>query len=166
VARPGFFTSLIVLAGGALVAWALSRPPEDQITGVADVIDGDSIRIAGEEIRLKGIDAPELMQTCTVARREEPCGRQSRQALRRLAGSGLVTCVGSGRDRYGRRLAFCRVRGLDINAAMVRDGQAVSFGGYAREEEEARNAYRGVWAGTFERPSDWRARHPRGAQGS
>jgi endonuclease YncB( thermonuclease family) len=73
-----------------------------------------------------------------------------------------VTCVTQARDRYGRRLAYCRVRGMDINAQMVRDGHAVAYGEFTREEDEARLAYRGIWAGTFERPADWRQRHPRG----
>jgi len=58
-------------------------------------------------------------------------------------------------------LVDCRVRGIDVNAAMVRDGYALSFGGFAREEAEAKAAYRGLWAGEFERPGTWRARHPR-----
>ena len=37
-----------------------------EITGAARVIDGDTIDIAGERIRLHGIDAPESGQTCVV----------------------------------------------------------------------------------------------------
>jgi endonuclease YncB( thermonuclease family) len=163
VRRIGTFTSLLVLCGGALVAFLLSRPEQQAVTGVAEAIDGDSLRIAGEEIRLKGIDAPELQQTCKAGARDEPCGRAARAALRRHLATGLVTCVTEGRDRYGRRLALCRARGMDINAAMVRDGQAVGYGAYAAEEGEARLAYRGIWAGTFERPAEWRERQARGA---
>lgn len=152
-------TSVAVLAAAAAGLVLLSRVPQQDITGVAEVIDGDSIRLAGEEIRLKGMDAPELMQTCTVSAREYPCGREARTHLRRMLATGLVTCIGAGRDRFGRLLAHCRVRGMDVNAAMVRDGHAIDSGGYAREEAEARAAYRGLWSGTFERPRDWRQRH-------
>ena len=150
----------VLVAAGALL-YVLGAPSEREVTGVAQAIDGDSIRIAGVEIRLKGIDAPELFQTCVVSGRTEPCGRQARAALTRLLAGGLTTCVGSERDRYGRMLARCRVRGLDVNAAMVRDGQAVAFGGYEREEAEARTRHVGLWAGEFQRPRDWRASHPR-----
>ncbi len=34
------------------------------ITGPARVVDGDTLEIAGERIRLHGIDAPETNQTC------------------------------------------------------------------------------------------------------
>jgi endonuclease YncB( thermonuclease family) len=151
--------AVIAAAGGAL--WATRGAIERDVTGVAEAIDGDSLRVGGVEVRLIGIDAPEFAQTCIVGGRESPCGREARSHLRRLAGGGLVTCVGAERDRYGRMLGRCRVRGIDINAAMVRDGYAVAFGAHHAEEAEAKAAYRGLWAGTFERPQDWRRTHQR-----
>jgi endonuclease YncB( thermonuclease family) len=156
-----FLLSLAVIAGAGGLLWLTRGALERDITGSAEAIDGDSLRVGGVEIRLHGVDAPELNQTCSVSNRETPCGREARAHLRRFAASGLVTCVGSEHDRYGRLLARCRVRGIDINAAMVREGMAIAFGAYTSEETEARAAYRGLWAGTFERPRDWRARHPR-----
>jgi endonuclease YncB( thermonuclease family) len=150
----------ILVAAGALI-YALRGAPQRDITGAAEAVDGDSVRLNGEDLRLQGIDAPELYQTCRVSGRETPCGREARAALRKLLTSGLATCIGDKRDRYGRLLVVCRVRGIDVNAAMVRGGQAVSFGSYQAEEVEAKAAYRGLWAGEFERPRDWRARHPR-----
>ncbi len=153
---------ILLAAAGALAV--LRMAPESDLTGVAVAIDGDSIRIAGEEVRLKGIDAPELQQTCQVSGRTTPCGRESLAALRNMLAGGLATCVGSERDRYGRLLARCRVRGIDVGAALVREGRAVGFGGYEAEEAEAKARYAGLWAGEFERPRDWRARHPRPTQ--
>ncbi len=153
----------ILIAAAALFAF-FRMTPESDLTGAATAIDGDSIRIAGEEVRLKGIDAPELQQTCTVSGRQTACGRESLTALRLLLSSGLATCVGGERDRYGRLLALCRVRGIDVGAAMVREGRAVAFGAYEIEEAEARARYVGLWGGEFERPSDWRARHPQRTQ--
>ena len=144
-----------------MLLYVFNSVPQRELTGVAEAIDGDSLRMAGVEMRLRGLDAPELMQTCEVSKREVNCGREARSALRKFLTSGLVTCIGEERDRYGRLLVQCRVRGIDINAAMVRDGQAVALGGYEREESEAKAAYRGLWAGQFERPREWRARHPR-----
>jgi len=159
--RATLLASVAALLFAAVAVYAMRGNLQRDITGAAEAIDGDSLRISGEELRLKGIDAPELMQTCTVSGRETPCGREARSALRRLLSTGLSTCIGSERDRYGRLLVDCRVRGIDVNAAMVRDGYAMSFGSFAREEAEAKAAYRGLWAGEFERPSTWRARHPR-----
>jgi endonuclease YncB( thermonuclease family) len=160
--RPKTLASLLILiATGGAVGWLVMLPPRAEITGVAEAIDGDSLRLSGQEIRLRGIDAPELDQTCRVAGRSEACGRAARQALRRILALGLVTCLDEGRDRYGRMLGRCLARGQDIAAAMVRDGQAVGYGGYAAEEAEARAAYRGLWAGEFQRPEDWRRANPR-----
>jgi endonuclease YncB( thermonuclease family) len=162
--RPKLALSIgILVAAGGLLA-VLRMAPETDLTGTAVAMDGDSLRIAGEEIRLLGIDAPELQQTCNVSGRSTSCGRESLSALRLLLAGGLATCVGSERDRYGRLLARCRVRGIDVGAALVRDGRAVAFGAYEAEEAEARSRYAGLWAGEFERPRDWRARHPRPPQ--
>lgn len=131
------------------------------LTGPADVIDGDSLRIGGQELRLEGIDAPEYRQTCRRGEVVEPCGHLAREALRRLIGDASPHCEVALRDRYGRGLARCRVGGLDLNAAMVARGQAVAFGGYEAEEAEARRLGRGIWGTRFERPADWRSAHPR-----
>jgi endonuclease YncB( thermonuclease family) len=156
--------ALVLLALAALiVAMLVSRESSTQwVKGQADVIDGDSLRIAGREIRLEGIDAPEYHQTCREDGVETPCGRQARDRLAGMVGRGSIACAVDGHDRYGRDLAVCRVGELEINAAMVRQGAAVSFGRYDAEEAEARAAGRGIWATQFERPAAWRAGHPRG----
>ena len=160
--RPiDLFTAAAILGGLLGIALILKGAPETELTGAPDVIDGDSIRISGIEIRLKGLDAPELSQKCQRLDKDWPCGMEARAALRRKFSRGLATCTGAERDRYGRLLAVCRVRGADINADMVRDGMAVSFGEYHAEEQSARDDNRGLWAGTFERPSQYRAKNPR-----
>jgi endonuclease YncB( thermonuclease family) len=157
---------LIAAMLGLLYVWQVGtgRAPwtsELIETGAAVPIDGDSIRVNGKEIRLKGIDAPEYGQTCERLGREVACGREAAAALRRQLARGPVTCVGGERDRYGRLLAQCRIMGADIAASLVRDGHAVSFGDYLVEEAEARNDNRGLWSGAFQTPREWRARHPR-----
>jgi endonuclease YncB( thermonuclease family) len=45
---------------------------------------------------------------------------------------------------------------------MVRQGWAVVFGygrNYRAEQAEAKAAKRGIWAGTFTTPAEWRQRH-------
>ncbi|MEL6435439.1 MAG: thermonuclease family protein, partial [Pseudomonadota bacterium] len=79
---------------------------------------------------------------------------------RTLVGRRSVTCTSGGRDRFGRALGVCQ-RGDDpisLNARMVKDGWAIDFGGFAREEGDARRAKRGLWGGTFEAPRDFRDR--------
>lgn len=160
VVALGFIGLLAI--GGAVLQYKLG--PARQLLGAAQAIDGDSLRLGGEELRLEGIDAPEYRQSCRDrAGREVDCGRTARQALVALLSRGIVTCEIGRVDRYGRGLARCRQGESDINAAMVRQGQAVAYGGYRAEEDEARAAGRGLWALTFERPETWRRSHARGA---
>ncbi|MGL4497339.1 MAG: thermonuclease family protein [Beijerinckiaceae bacterium] len=151
---------ILLFAAGAA---SLRHMRGQDVVGPATAIDGDSIRLYDREIRLRGIDAPEYRQICTQAdKREWPCGRQARRELADLLGRGNARCRLDGKDRFGRDLGACEVNGESVNAAMVRAGFAVAFGAYEAEENSARQARRGLWASTFERPGEWRARHPRG----
>jgi endonuclease YncB( thermonuclease family) len=134
--------------------------------GRALAIDGDSLRLNNVELRLKGIDAPEYRQTCKDSNGQDyPCGRLARRALAELVQEHDVACAETGKDRYGRGLAICRNRdsGQDIAADMVRQGMAVAFGDFDALEAEAKAARRGIWSGSFQRPSEWRREHPREA---
>jgi endonuclease YncB( thermonuclease family) len=134
------------------------------LTGPARVIDGDSIEIAGERIRLFGIDAPEARQEChDHAGVAYPCGREAARALAAAIGQRAVTCTAVEHDRYERGVAICRVDDHDLGEAMVRSGHAFDYGAHSRgryiaAEREAREARRGLWAGTFEHPMAWRRR--------
>ncbi len=139
----------------------------DQVTiapGAADVIDGDSFRLGGDEIRLKGIDAPEYRQTCRDGgEREWNCGRASADALRRLVNGREVACTRLDADRYGRLVSRCTAGGIDLNAELVRLGWAIAYvrhgKDYVDQEAEARRQRRGIWRGSFELPEDWREIH-------
>ena len=151
----------IIVASGLLAAPAIAQ----SLSGRADVIDGDTIAIRGEPARLRlyGIDAPEGKQTCSdPGGRPYLCGSRSADALATIIGhNGRVTCRAEDRDRYGRIVATCEANGREINAEMIRQGWAVEYeqysdGRYSDEEEEARSAKRGLWAGTFVKPWEWR----------
>ena len=145
---------LLALAAADLVL----RLEGDVLAGPARIIDGDSIEIEDTNIRLAGLDAPERAQVCEDARGEAfGCGTAATDYLRFLIDGAPVTCRGRGRDRYGRLIARCRVGGTDLSEAMVRRGWAVAYlGDLDALEAEARAGGVGLWAGTFERPADWR----------
>ena len=148
----------LVLAGIAAAGW-FARRETPQIVGTARVIDGDSLAVAGVEIRLAGIDAPEYRQYCFRRGRPWACGVDATRVLRTLIANRPVACRAREEDRYGRTVATCSVAGSDLGAAMVAGGHAVAYGDYQLEELAARNAGRGIWSSRFERPADWRAKH-------
>ncbi len=138
----------------------------ERLLGTADVseahgyprlIDGDSLKLNGYEVRMLGIDAPEGRQNCQKNGKDWACGREAKRALLRMIGGRKILCRFEGRDKHQRMLGTCEVAGKNLNKEMVQQGHAVAFGRrYNREEGNARAARRGVWAGTFERPQEWR----------
>lgn len=142
----------------------LAHPAQaEAITGKPRIIDGDTIEVTGTRIRLEGIDAPERGQECQDRLRQpHDCGGTAVRTLVDLTKGQDVACEPVGQDRFGRMLAICRLPSdLDINAELVRQGRAVAFRRYSTryvaEEDEARRAGHGMWAGTFEHPGCWRA---------
>ena len=122
------------------------------------VIDGDTLSDKGKRLRLRGMDAPELGQICTRPGGTYDCGHGARAGLIHLIEKGSVECFGTGgdQDRYGRTLVTCRSGEDDLGQQMVLLGLAVADGDHHMAEVEARRAQRGIWAGSFERPEDWR----------
>jgi endonuclease YncB( thermonuclease family) len=130
------------------------------LIGRAQVTDGDTLRLAGQRVRLTGLDAPELDQTCVGADgREWSCGAAARLFVAELLKGSDVNCRRSGRDVYRRVLASCTTDGQDIGARIVGAGWAVAEFGYGVEEGEARAARRGIWSGSFTAPAEWRHNH-------
>jgi endonuclease YncB( thermonuclease family) len=146
-----------VLVAIAVIAGLVALlAPETTLTGRAYAVDGDTIRIGGTNIRLTGFDAVELDQLCTRDGKDWPCGGEARDYMAGLLRNGDATCLSEGRDRYRRELARCDVRGRDLGDAMVRAGWAVADMQYALALAEARLERRGIWAGRFDDPAEWR----------
>lgn len=149
---------IAVFAGIPYISEVL-HPPGAPVSGRARAVDGDTLRLGRERVRLLGIDAPEIAQTCRRDGRRWPCGVAARTAMARLVQRGTTRCAPRGRDRYGRLLAVCRTAGADLSASMAAAGLAVSRGDYGAEQAAAQRARKGVWAGTFEDPRAWRDAH-------
>ena len=149
----------LVWASTALVA---APAVAVDVSGRVSINDGDSLKLAGESIRLHGIDAPELSQTCRDARGKFwSCGRWARSQLQDIIRKQRVNCTRLDTDKYGRTIATCTAAGQDIAALMVDRGAAVAFTRfstqYTAHERAAKSARRGIWAGTFDRPETYRA---------
>ena len=120
------------------------------VTGYATVVDGDTIDVGGVRVRLEGIDAPEQAQTCSKGWwKAWPAGRKASKTLQNLIAGQVVTCRSRGRGTYGRMLGVCSAGGQELNAEMVRRGQAWAFVKYSQtyvdQERLARDAGVGIW---------------------
>lgn len=130
------------------------------------IVDGDTLSLSGERIRLHGIDAPELAQTCPDAHGGTwSCGAWSKAVLARLASEG-VECAEMDVDRYGRVVAVCFADGVDLNAAMVARGAAYAYvkysSDYLQQQQLARQTSAGLWRSGAQVPSEYRAQERAG----
>lgn len=131
-------------------------------SGSAHVVDGDTIYVDQTRLRLLSMDAFESAQYCTRDEKKYACGLEATLALIGLIRDRPMTCTGEKRDRYNRPLVICRIGDLDLGREMVRLGWALSEYGteYRADQESAQAGRLGAWAGTFDRPVNWRRGRP------
>ena len=138
-----------------------SRLPPAALVGKASVIDGDTLEVRGQRIRLHGIDAPESGQVCQdETGRDYRCGQAAATALSDKIGRRKVSCVPNATDRYGRIIAVCVAGKENLNRWLVEEGWAIAYRRFSSEwvpqEMGAQAAGRGLWAGRFVEPEAWR----------
>lgn len=136
------------------------------ISGTARVIDGDTIEINKNRIRLVAIDAPETKQKCLDKNYfEYLCGEASTAFLKKLISHKNVDCYYSEKDMYNRYLGDCKLGEMNINYEMVKSGMAIIYNLKDADEElknletEAQNKKLGLWQGSFEEPKQYRKKN-------
>lgn len=152
--------SLPLLLVITLTSTAAAQVPAS-VTGIPTVTDGDTLVIRGVKVRLFGIDAPESSQQCIRAGKSYGCGREAAFALADLVRNKTVTCTRKDTDRYGRMVGVCTVGGTEINRALVMQGWVLPYleyggGMYSSAASQAKAARKGLYAGTFQNPWDYR----------
>ena len=176
-----------LLGALALGAVMLPAPPipaaaAAEIKGKPQIIDGETLAIAGQGFRLDGIKAPALDQVCHRAGEEYACGKVARAALWDLVGGREVSCApvaGAGSPAAtnadagagspdaaiadaGAIAAICTAGDTNLNQGMVAAGWALADPPgrvpYDQFEEGAKVARRGLWTGEFDPPQTWRER--------
>ena len=142
------------------------------IFGTAKVIDGDTIKIKKNKIRLFGIDAPEKKQQCQKPwlsifflslNKNYKCGKISTNKLKIKIHNKFIMCKSTNKDRYNRLIAECFKDKTNINRWMVLNGYAVAYRKYSKkfvaQENLAKKEKLGLWSGTFEMPWEWRKKN-------
>ena len=140
-----------------------------EISGNAQIIDGDTIKINSKKIRLNGIDAPEFKQMCKKTyltiifftfTKDYPCGKISTEKLKKKINNKVITCKILDIDRYKRYIGECYKRNLNLNSWLVSNGHAVAYRKYSKkyvsDEINAKNEKIGIWQGKFEMPWEYR----------
>ncbi|AKS46772.1 Endonuclease YncB, thermonuclease family [Octadecabacter temperatus] len=140
----------------------LSSPALADVEGRVRVVDGDTLDVSGQRVRLHGIDAPETEQTCEDAQGSVwPCGAFVREEVARRYQGVRATCHEIEQDRYGRSVAKCFVNGRDIGETLVSDGWARAYREYSMDydlaEKSAQVLGLGLWASSMQEPSAYRA---------
>lgn len=133
-------------------------------SGPAAAIDGDTLVMAGEKIRLFGIDAPERSQTCDRRGTSWACGNDAKGLLAETVAGRTVECIPRDRDRYGRVVASCRAGARDLGGVMVREGLAIALtrfsDDYVEAEGRAKSFGMALWGSSFQTPAEYRAANP------
>ncbi|HYZ64867.1 MAG TPA: thermonuclease family protein [Acetobacteraceae bacterium] len=150
-----------VIGTGALVMLGLSTnlfgraPPGPERVAAEPsqvaVIGGDTLRLDGQVIRLRGVEAPDRGDRC---RGEMDCGGAATSVLAGLVRDRRVECRMTGHDGAGRPYATCEANGTDLSRAIVASGWARAQPGVpelADLELRARRQGAGLWAAAASR---------------
>lgn len=166
--KTRLFVPLVLLSTLSTAAPGLSAAADSRhLAGPARVVDGDTLQMSENTIRLMGVDAPEKNQRCRTRRHRGvsspyPCGLLATKWLASKTKNKTVVCKTNTKDRWGRLVGVCTISGENksLNSQLVSSGWAVAYRKYSKkyigEEQAAKQVRRGIWAGPFERPEQWR----------
>ncbi|WP_338055976.1 thermonuclease family protein [Ruegeria marisrubri] len=148
----------------------LAATASETFSGRVRVVDADTWDVGGVRVRLHGIDAPELDQTCRYADGTEwRCGVWATQRVRVAYEGHKARCRPVDQDRYGRIVANCAVQGVDAAQVLVGKGLAFAYRkyslAYVSHEWEARRRKAGLHAGEAQEPWLYRSAGADGAPG-
>lgn len=125
------------------------------------VIDGDTLEVRGERLRLFAIDTPEMGQPWWDEDGEyQDAGILAKELLSELVEGSRLSVRVLREDKYGRSLAIVKVNGRDVAKRLVSKGYAFASPGnnrYRRAHAAAKRGKKGFWRGELQMPWDYRA---------
>ncbi|UPG72108.1 thermonuclease family protein [Roseomonas gilardii subsp. gilardii] len=154
-AVPGLTPRAAAPAASPLPEGPLQAEPTD-----IHVVDGETLRLQGQVVRLEGLQAPSRGETCAdTAGQGFDCGVAAADRLAHLVANHALVCELHGQDVFRRPLAVCEANGKVLNAMLVSSGWALaSSENFSEAEARARQAGRGLWADGVVPPEEWRDR--------
>jgi endonuclease YncB( thermonuclease family) len=106
----------VIIAALVLLCWPAFAGAAD-FSGSATAKDGEDLIICGHDLRLFGIDAPELGQRCEAGGSIYPCGEWARDALAAKIAGHHVICEQRDYDsQNGRPVVACQIGAEDLNS--------------------------------------------------
>ena len=146
-----FFSNL----GRVLAILVLSAIPAyaSEIKGTVNVINGNTLEIGRQEIRLYGVSAPDGSQICLQSNGEpKSCVEQARLKLSEYAEKKTVACTPKAKDNSATNesiVAVCHRDQTDLNRWLILQGLAFTdrkYGlAYIDAEDQARSNKAGIW---------------------
>ena len=130
--KPLFALAALSLFAAPAAAQSAPLPPERPAFQICEngkprvncVVDGDTLWLNGEKIRIKGLHAPETF--AAKCAREHRLGEAAKHALARFLFPGPVMLERTGKDRFGRTLAFVFAGGSDATNGMIAMGHGAA----------------------------------------
>ena len=133
----------------AVIFSFLAQSASAEFVGRVTVVDGDTLNIGDMRVRIYGINAPELDETCQHYWEEWDCGQWARDLVRVRFEGEIAGCVPIETDHYGRVVATCTVAGRDMGREIVLAGAARAYRHftttYALDEKAAVIGKVGIW---------------------
>ncbi|MFT6084298.1 MAG: endonuclease YncB(thermonuclease family) [Alphaproteobacteria bacterium] len=134
---------------------------KQDIIGIPTIIDGDTLKIRDQKIRLEGIDTPESNQTCTLGNQKVRCGQIAANALADKIKRATIRCEVNSIDRYERIIAECFLGDQSLNKWLVKQGYALAYKQYSKKfiptENTAKIDQIGIWQYDFQMPWNFRS---------
>ena len=129
-------------------------------SGISRVVSGDTLTMNGRVIKLFGVAAPDLSQTCADSSgRGYKCGYQAVSWLSGWLAENEIKCHIIAEDENGILTSVCMLGPYDIGAALINSGWAVADTRqtkiYVPYQNQALSNRRGLWQGEFYMPWDW-----------